>query len=100
MGVIQGSQFSPLLPVVRSGCFCLAQISQRLVRLQIHRSNDGRLDMARIKEPRQMIITKNGWAVSEMGRNRLFIFRYQLSLAGIALSGMRGDVTKTAHPSG
>ena len=81
MGVIQGSQFRPLFSVVRSGCFCLAQISQGLVRRHIHRSDDGRLDMARIKEPRQMVVTDNRGAISEMGRNRLFVFRYQLPLA-------------------
>src|SRR4051794_15612076 len=99
VAVIQGSQFRPLLSVVRSGCSCLAQISQGLVRLHIHCSDDGRLDMASIKKPREMIITDNRGAISEMRRNRLFVLRYQLPLAGIALSCMRGGITETAYPS-
>ncbi len=81
MGVVQGSQLRPLFSVVRSDCLCLAQISQRFVCGHVHRADDGRLDMARIKKPRQMIITENRGAISEMSWNGLLILRYDLVVA-------------------
>src|SRR4029077_15208736 len=100
MGVVQGSQLRPLLSVIRSGCVCLAQISQWFVCGHVHRADDGRLDMARIKKPRQMIITENRGAISKMSWNGLLILRYDLVVTGMGLSSMGFGVTETAHPRG
>src|SRR5437762_14023073 len=86
LGIVQGSQLGPLLSVVRSDCLRLPQISQRLVRGLVHRPDDGRLDMACIQDPRQMVVAENGGAVGDMSRIGRVIFRYDVDSAGMSLS--------------
>src|SRR5436190_1256651 len=57
--MIERSQLRPLFSIVRSDCLFLAQIRQRPVCGDVHRADDGRLNVSRIKESRQMIITEN-----------------------------------------